>query len=260
MATQSSDTWPAARWREFVAAGSLLTRLPLPRVEMTDPQTMANGVWAYPVFGAVIGGFSATAYALAHAAGLPPSLGAIAALGATALVTGALHEDGFADFCDGVGGGATREQKLLIMEDSRIGTYGVVALALSLAARWGAIAALTGPLAVAVALIVAHSVSRAAITTIFLLMAPAKTEGLGAAVGKPGLTPVIAACLIATGLTLLLLRTPQTLLLLLAGLVAVLLVAWLSARQIGGYTGDVFGAAQQAVEIAVLWAILASSG
>ena len=257
MTGRDSDTWPVARWREFIAAGSLLTRLPLPRVEMSEPGAVANGVWAYPVFGALIGGIGAAAYALAHAAGLPPSLGAVAALGATALATGALHEDGLADFSDGVGGGATREKKLQIMEDSSVGTYGAVALILSLAARWGAIAALTGPLAVAVSLVAAHLVSRSAITIIFLLLGPAKSAGLGAAVGKPGLPAVTAACLIAASLCLALLPVTQALVLLLAGLAAVLLVTWLSARQIGGYTGDVFGAAQQAAEVAVLWTVLA---
>lgn len=258
MTEHDKDTWPVARWREFVAAGSLLTRLPLPRVEMSGTQTVAAGVWAYPVFGAIIGGLGASAYSLALMAGLPPSLGAIAALAVTALITGALHEDGLADFCDGVGGGTSREKKLGIMEDSRVGTYGAVALILSLGARWGAVAALAGPVAALLALVVAHAASRGAVTIIFLLLDPAKTEGLGASVGKPGRTAVAAAWLIAAGLSLLLMPVAFAFMLLLAGLAAVLVVAWLSARQIGGYTGDVFGAAQQAAEITILWTVLAS--
>ncbi|MGI9381510.1 MAG: hypothetical protein ACR2PO_00020, partial [Methyloligellaceae bacterium] len=69
MPERHKDTWPVARWREFVAAGSLLTRLPLPRVELPDQQAVAAGVWAYPIFGAIIGGLGATAYGLAHSAG-----------------------------------------------------------------------------------------------------------------------------------------------------------------------------------------------
>ena len=73
--------------------------------------------------------------------GLPPTLAALVALAAAILVTGSLHEDGVADIADGFGGGNTRERKLEIMKDSRNGTFGVVALVMTLLARWAAIAA-----------------------------------------------------------------------------------------------------------------------
>ena len=101
---------------------------------------LARAAWAFPIAGLVVGLIGAIVYALAHRIGLPSWTAAALAVAATLLATGCLHEDGLADTADGFGGGKTREQKLEIMRDSRIGTYGVCALALSLLLRVGALA------------------------------------------------------------------------------------------------------------------------
>ncbi len=119
---------------------------------------LSRALWAAPVVGAVVGGLvGAAVYGFAHSLHIPPLPAAALAVAATAAVTGALHEDGLADVADGFGGGATRERKLDIMRDSRIGTYGVCALMLSFMLRVGALASLGDPASVAAALICAGS-------------------------------------------------------------------------------------------------------
>ena len=110
-------------------------------------------------------------------------MAAVLAVGAGALATGALHEDGLADMADGFGGGSTRERKLAIMRDSRIGVYGVIVLVVVLAAKVGAIADLEGTGLVIAAMVAAAGVSRAAMPAVMLWLDPARAEGLAADAG-----------------------------------------------------------------------------
>src|SRR5208282_733244 len=104
------------------------------------------------------------------------------------------HEDGLADTADGFGGGKTREQKLDIMRDSRIGTYGVCALALSILLRASALASLADPALVAWALIAAHAAARAAMPLLMFSVPPARSDGLSFDVGRPdGARAAVAA-------------------------------------------------------------------
>src|ERR1700681_983624 len=132
------------------------TRFPLSHSTPITGADIARASWALPVIGALIGLLGALIYAIAFHFELPPSVGAALAVGATLAATGALHEDGLADTCDALGGG-TRERKLEIMRDSRIGTYGACALVLSFMLRVGVLASLGGPAPVAMALIAAHA-------------------------------------------------------------------------------------------------------
>ncbi len=120
--------------RELVAAFALLTRLPMPRLRGPSRRP-ADCVWAYPVVGAVVGAAGRRRALAGLRLGLPQPLAALWALAAITLVTGGLHEDGLADTADGFGGGGTVERKLLIMRDSRIGSFGALALLFSLALR-----------------------------------------------------------------------------------------------------------------------------
>ncbi|MBN8881520.1 MAG: adenosylcobinamide-GDP ribazoletransferase, partial [Salana multivorans] len=99
------------------------------------------------------------------------------ALAAGMAATGCLHEDGLSDVADGFGGGKTREHKLEIMRDSRIGTYGTAALGLSLLLRWSALAGLAGPVEVLAALIAAHCASRALLGAFMHLLPRARADG-----------------------------------------------------------------------------------
>ncbi|MDZ7905514.1 MAG: adenosylcobinamide-GDP ribazoletransferase [Cypionkella sp.] len=123
----------------------LLTRLPAGHLAQAgDPPPLARAVWAYPIVGALVGAMGAGVLVGAATLGLAPSIAATLALAVCILATGGLHEDGLADVADGFGGGQDRARKLEIMRDSRIGSYGTLALILSLALRVQILAAFAG--------------------------------------------------------------------------------------------------------------------
>jgi adenosylcobinamide-GDP ribazoletransferase len=236
---------------ELATAFMLLTRLPLGRLVVTVPAAGAD-LWAYPIVGAVVGFIGGLAFWAAHRLGLPPSVAAICAIAGSVLATGALHEDGLADTADGFGGGATRARKLEIMRDSRIGTFGAVALVLSLALRVAALAALADPGRVAVALIAAGMLGRGAMIGVMLALRPARPDGMAAALGPVRIGPAVVGLGIA-GACVLLSHGVHALL---GAVLAGALMVCLARRQIGGYTGDILGATEQAAECAVLVAML----
>lgn len=234
----------------------LLSRLPMGRMEKAPP--LADAVWAYPLVGAVAGALAGLVFSLAAWAGLPPVAAGLAAIGASVLLTGAMHEDGLADLADGFGGGRTRERKLEIMRDSRIGSYGVIALVLVLGLRVECLAAL--PVAgMAARLAALGAVSRALPPAVMLAMPPARADGLGqAAGGQIAKGAVLAGLVLAAGLALLLGISAIIKLFAVMALVAAWL-AWLAKRQIGGFTGDVLGAVQILSETAGLCVLVANS-
>jgi adenosylcobinamide-GDP ribazoletransferase len=164
-----------------------------------------------------------------------------------------LHEDGLADTADGFGGGDSAEQKLEIMRDSRIGTYGVVALVLSLGLRAVALATVSGSFwHLLGALIAAHAVARGVLPTVMRLLPPARASGLGVGAGLPTLGGARAALLWSAGFAIIGLGLGAGIVSLAAAALATVAVAGLAWREIGGSTGDVLGAVEQAVEIMVL--------
>src|SRR6185312_2048709 len=245
-------------WRdEFFAALTFLTRLPLGRAQTDTPLlSLADTVWAFPVVGLAIGGI---AYVIAFALGLPALAAALVAVATTALITGALHEDGLADTADGFGGGATREAKLDIMRDSRIGTFGVLALIFSIGLRVVAIADIGTRWHVFAALIVAHALSRGVLPAAMHRLDPARDDGLGAGAGRPEQNQVLIALAIALAIAVVAIGLRAGLsAAIVAGIVA-LAIGWLAQRQIGGQTGDVLGAIEQGAETAALLAAAAWS-
>lgn len=230
----------------------LLTRLPVGWLLAGAGPPPGRCVWAYPVIGGVVGGLGALVYAMGWRAGVGPALAAIWSLGAMAVVTGGLHEDGLADTADGFGGGRTRERKLDIMRDSRIGSYGVLALLLALSARAASLAVIEQPARVAAALIAAASLGRGGIGVLLLALRPARDDGLGVMLGdvdkvRAALGPVLAAALAFALLPAGLAAGAVG-----ASLLIALALAALARRQIGGYTGDVLGACVVATECGVL--------
>jgi len=260
--TMASGEWRewgerlAARVSELSASILFLTRLPLPRHEgaggAAAHANLAQAVWAFPLAGFVVGLIGALAYALAHRLVAFAWPAAALTVAATLLVTGALHEDGLADTADGFGGGDTRERKLTIMRDSRIGTYGVCALIVSLLVRADAIASLTDPVLVAPALIGAHAGARAVMPLVMFFLPAARTDGLAFAAGHPSGTRVAIAAGLGFLALLFCLGLAHALIAVVALAIAVSLLAWLSQRQIGGVTGDVLGAVEQVSEIIIL--------
>ena len=241
------------RWRSALpVAAMFLTRLPV-RAADTD---LAGAAVAFPLVGLLVGALGGGAYWLGWLAGLPPLACAFAAVGATVAVTGALHEDGLADMADGLAG-RTPDDAIRIMRDSRTGGYGVLALIFGVGLRVSALAALAEPLAVILAMAAAGALSRAAMPAVMRALPPASMTGLAAATGKPDGLDVFLAIGFAVVLGFVVLGPAPALAMTGAALIAVWAIAALARRRLGGYTGDVLGAVQQAVEIAGLLAVAA---
>jgi adenosylcobinamide-GDP ribazoletransferase len=252
-----SNSWLENRAEELKAGIVFCTRLPLLPATPLARNSLSRAAWAFPVAGILVGLSGAIVYGIVHRLGLPPWPAAALSVAATMLATGCLHEDGLADTADGFGGGHTREQKLDIMRDSRIGTYGVCALAMSLLLRVGALASLPSAHAVVWALIASHAAARATMPVLMLLLPPARSDGLSFDAGKPAGEAVAAAAVIGFLILAICLHLGHGLLALIVLAAIVALVAWLATRQIGGQTGDVMGALEQVSEIAVLLVALA---
>jgi adenosylcobinamide-GDP ribazoletransferase len=249
-------------------ATQFLTRLPVQPLPTFQPAWLRGALRYFPLVGAVVGVINVGVWWLASH-WFPPAVAVGLMLGASVLLTGAFHEDGFADACDGFGGGNTPERTLAIMKDSRIGAYGAIGVALMLGLKWAAIVALPAawlPLVV----ISAHAASRwYALALIWgLRYARAADEGKshpfdsglsGAELAVSGLIGATVPSLVAivSGAS----AHAQVLRGALAGFSAAGLVAMGAGRyfwkRIGGYTGDCLGAVQQVSELAFLLAALA---
>lgn len=238
-------------------AVAFLTRLPVPWPLPGDRDALARSTPWFPVVGLGIGACGALAWWLA-AALWGPALAALAAVAATVVATGALHEDGVADTFDGLGSGGERERALAIMKDSQLGAYGALALGLVLAARVLALVAL-GPAAPA-ALVGAHGLARYASLPLLRWLPYARVDG---GTGQPFAGGASAAGLLTV--TLLTLVVTAALWgtaalaawLACAGVVA-LFAAW-CRRRLGGITGDTLGAAIVLAELAIYLALAADA-
>ncbi|TWI38192.1 adenosylcobinamide-GDP ribazoletransferase [Paracoccus sulfuroxidans] len=248
------------RLSELLLALVWLTRLPVWRVLPDPAPALSVSVWAFPLVGALVGALAACVWSLALWLELTPMLAALLAIAAMILLTGALHEDGLADLADGLGGN-NPAQCLDIMRDSRIGSYGVIAIGMVTAARVGALASLPWAEG-AMALIAMASLSRAGMAAALWLMPPARRDGLGHAAGRPG-GGTVALALVLGGLSILLAMFydpsqrfdwPVAVL---ALFLAQLWIARLALKKLRGQTGDVLGAMQQAGEVAGLLALAA---
>jgi adenosylcobinamide-GDP ribazoletransferase len=183
--------------------------------------------------------------------GVPDLAAAALALGGSAIITGALHEDGLADVADGFGGGRNLESKLEIMRDSRLGTYGAMILLVSFAAKLSALAAIPDGYVVP-SLIAAHALARGVLPAMSLNLPYARKDGLARNAGQPDAATATIAAGLALLIALLSLSWSNALsAAVLAGLSG-LAIAWLALRQIGGQTGDVLGGAEQVAETAIL--------
>jgi adenosylcobinamide-GDP ribazoletransferase len=247
-----NEAWLKERADELRASILFLTRLRYGPAMPVDGAAIAQAAWAFPIAGILVGLIGAVVYLLAHRLGLPPWPSAALSVAATMAVTGCLHEDGLADTADGFGGGRTRELKLEIMRDSRIGAYGVCALVLSILLRVSALASLADTSLVMAALIAAHGAARATLPVFMYFVPPARHEGLSASAGQPPRDSVIAAAVLGILIVALCLGPLLAIAALILLVAVIALLAWLSLAQIDGQTGDVLGAVEQISEIAIL--------
>lgn len=249
-----------------------LTRVPVPgwvAREPWNPDWLNQAVRHFPLVGAAIGAAGA-AVALLALLLWPPLVAAVLAVGANVWLTAAFHEDGLADTADALLGTVSREKALAIMKDSRIGTYGAVALGLALLLRVALLAELlrASPLLAAAVCIAAHAAGRSAAVALMAVLpyggdeAHAKAKPLarqvrirdavwagvvgGVLLGLPWLAePAFVTAWQGLGAALAL------------ALLVAAMRAWLR-RRLGGYTGDTLGACEQLGEIAVALAFVAA--
>ncbi|SEL88359.1 cobalamin-5'-phosphate synthase [Roseivivax marinus] len=228
------------RIAEAQVAVMLLTRLPAGRLRDPVP-TLAEAQWAYPLVGLPVGLLCWLVLAGALWAGLPEPVAAMLFLVANAMVTGALHHDGLADFADSIGGGRDRAHCLEIMRDSRIGSYGALALILALGCQATALVSMDASLSVVQVLSITVT-SRLAMLVVMQFAPAARRDGLGHSAG--GQSVAVLPVGAVAGLLLLLATGSGAssfamVIASMAGLAVVLRLAW---RRLGGYTGDVLGA------------------
>jgi adenosylcobinamide-GDP ribazoletransferase len=252
----------------FFVATQFLTRLPTPQLAAFETSWLSASARYFPLVGSLVGAINVGVWWVARQV-LPASVAVGLMLAVSMLVTGAFHEDGLADTCDGLGAGGSRERILGIMKDSRIGAFGAIALFLTLGLKWTALVAL--PVALFPLLVMtAHMLSRwCAIGLIWRLPYVRDAEGkskpfadrlcgtewlLSGAIGTLGLVPI--AWLSAERGAL----EPR---IILVAMVCAAVTAGIAAlyfrRRIGGYTGDCLGAVQQLAELAFLIGALAAA-
>ena len=258
----------AAWWRRLLVAAAFLTCLPLgskalrvatretvvPAIQKLPELTRATGL--FPLVGAAIGLIAGLALLSAFQLGLHELACAFIAVAVAIALSGALHEDGLADFADGLGG-ASREERLAIMRDHRIGTFGTLALVFGVGIRTAILSDLSSLESAALSLITAAAVSRAVLPGVLRWQRPARTDGLAVAVGAPTNAEVATAAVLALLIALLAVGFRAGLLAAVVAGFAALAVAYLAQRKLGGQTGDVLGAVQVVAEIAALAAIAA---
>ncbi|MFN0262940.1 adenosylcobinamide-GDP ribazoletransferase [Tepidamorphus sp. 3E244] len=262
-----SEFGPEATWRrglnDIAAALRFYTRLPLfgRRAENHGAPDFARMAWATPIAGAVVGVIGACIFAFCVWANLSPIVAAGVSLAAMIVTTGAFHEDGLADTADSLGA-YTVQDRLEVMRDSRIGTFGACALILSLLLRAGLLASIFeahGLLAACLVLIAAETTSRAGSLAMGYSLPPARSEGAAISAGKPTGDGFFHAALVAGLVTALCVATTIGFGTGLAAFAAVYLAAFLmvrfAARMYRGQTGDAAGATQQVATLAFLAAV-----
>jgi adenosylcobinamide-GDP ribazoletransferase len=234
---------------EVVVAFQFLTRIPMPSIAF-EADSLSRAIKFFPLVGLVVGSGAVLVQKLliSH---LSRQLVALVVLAYLVLITGCFHEDGLADTADGFGGGATKDKILVILKDSRIGSYGATALVLSLLARYLLLASL--PMEhFAASVISAHVLCRWSSLPLSYFLPPAREQnGQGARIAKlTSLTSLVFGSAFSVAVVAFALRWSAMAPLLVAVL-AVALSGWLYSRKIGGVTGDCFGATNQLTEIAV---------
>lgn len=242
------------RFDELRFAVMFLTRFPVGT--FATPPSHQSAVWAFPVAGALHALTIGLVYAGALWIGLPPVVSAFLAIAAGLRVSGAFHEDGLADCADGFGGGMTRARKLEIMHDSRIGTYGTVALVTALGLRATLIAEQTDALTAIGMLVGLGAFTRGGQAIAMLLVPAAREDGMTADTSD-GLSRAVALSAIAIGTFAALLLSPNAIAAIVAAAIGMAVMFNIAMRQIGGLTGDVLGAAQVIGELSGMLAICA---
>ncbi|MEM7426216.1 MAG: adenosylcobinamide-GDP ribazoletransferase [Pseudomonadota bacterium] len=261
MTDQTEDKSGArAGWAgDILLCLAFLSRLPVP-VPGGHGRALSAAMRAFPAAGTLLGAMGGLICAAALWLSLPPAVAGIIAIIVLLFITGGLHEDGLADVADGFGGGATEERKLEIMKDSRIGSYGVLALGSVLLLKAAALAAILsdGPGTWEIVAMFAGlgALSRTCCVSLMATTANARGGGLASSAGQPSSGAhriALASGILIAGVFLVhTFSTTAAIAVFIVCAAAFALVRSLAVRQIGGHTGDVAGAVQVATETAML--------
>lgn len=257
----------AKQWRSFLLALGFFTRIRVPSFADFDETELNRAARFFPLVGIVVGLFGAIVFQVSGYI-VPNPIAILLSMAATIYLTGAFHEDGLADSADGFGGGWDKERILTIMQDSRLGTYGAIALFFALFSKFQLLASLPQSF-VAYALIMAHAVSRLAavymMATLSYVKSSGKAKPLSSALSKSDLAVASVFGLLPVALLCCYFSDPANILTLLLHMLVPALLGWLwwrfkIKRWLGGYTGDCMGATQQITELAVYLGMLAFFG
>ena len=257
--------------RLLLVAIQFLTRLPVPAFKEYQPDWLHQSSRHFPAVGLLVGLICASAFWLSSLI-FPPLVAAVISTALGIKMTGAFHEDGLADTCDGLGGGLTRERALTIMKDSRLGAFGTLGLMMAILLKVSLLASMSLPVAL-IALVLGHCASRlCCISLLALLPYGGELEHAKAKPMAQQLTlqqGVLSAGWLVFACWFVSIFWPQAmaqisggqwLLALVLALFATLYMRRLLTRRLGGYTGDGLGATQQLSELAIYLGLAATWG
>lgn len=241
----------------FYAALMFYTRIPVPSTALHSQTVLDRSRKYFPLIGIIIGSIAAATFLFTSQI-FGTALSIALSMALSILATGAFHEDGLADSCDGFGGGWSKEQVLIIMKDSRLGTYGAAALMLVLGVKFLSLLEIADnnkPLLFCLAYIAAHTLSRTLSSSMIDLFD--YVQDIDSSKIKPITEKNLSAnhqlaSFAITALPILMLASlapTATLFACLACCVVALSFMAYSRTRIGGYTGDVLGAIQQFSEL-----------
>ena len=243
----------------FLTAVMFFTRIPCPKWIDHSPEILTKSSRYFSLMGWIVGCFGALIFWISSFI-LPKEIALLLSMTSTIWLTGAFHEDGFADICDGFGGGWTKEKILTIMKDSRLGTYGTVGLILLLALKFSALNQLDTTMVI-ITLISGHALSRFIATT--LIYTHPYVQDIDKSKVKPSAVGIQFKDVFISGifgvLPLLLFQNPWVFLCILPPFVSKWKLGKFFTKWIGGHTGDCAGGVQQITEVVfylsliVLW-------
>ncbi|ETN95946.1 adenosylcobinamide-GDP ribazoletransferase [Zhouia amylolytica] len=240
----------------FLTAIMFFTRIPCPNWVDHNPDYLSKSSKYFSLVGIIVGSFGALAF-YGSLYLLPLEIAILLSMAATIYTTGAFHEDGFADVCDGLGGGWTKEKILSIMKDSRLGTYGAVGLILILTIKFFALKSSPTSL-IPILLISGHSLSRFMATTL-IYTHPYVRDDINSK-AKPAAKSINMKMIVISGLfgiaPLFLFFSPWVFISIIPVYLAKMYLGKKFMKWLGGHTGDCAGAIQQLCEVVFYLSIL----
>lgn len=239
------------RLSDFLLALSLLTRIPINIDHDNVDERARKASWAYPLVGALVGSIAAMIAYILNFFGLPITICTIMALLTMIALTGGIHEDGLSDCADGLGGGTDKDSILKIMKDSRIGSFGTIALVLVILGRYGSMSELLKIDQLFWPLVAAGAISRVPMVGAMVYIKPARNDGLSVSVGSPPKFSFVIALIIGILSCVLVVGILSVLVLLGVGFIT-MIIFYIANEKISGQTGDVLGASQQFAELVAL--------